>query len=205
MKFRLNSLNGCQLTERTLNSIANDQREITPKLSEAELWCFCMTHHLIVLYNCMKFHLNSFNGCKLTERTRNSIANDQREITPKISKAELWFMCMTHRLIVLYNCTKFHLNNFNGCQLTERTRNSIANDQREITPKISKAELWFLCMTHRLIVLYNCTKFHLNNFNGCQLTERTRNSIANDQREITPKISKAELWFLCMTHRLIVL
>ena len=44
----------------------------------------------------MKFHLNSFNGCQLTERTRNSIANDQREITPKISKAELWFLCMTH-------------------------------------------------------------------------------------------------------------
>ena len=86
---------------------------------------------------------------------------------------------------------KFHLNNLNGCQLTERTQNCIANDQREITPKISKAELWFLCMTHRLIVLYNCMKFHLNNFNGCQLTERTRNSIANDQREITPKISKA--------------
>ena len=40
---------------------------------------------------CMKFHfhLNSFNGCQLTERTRNGIANDQREITPKISKAEL--------------------------------------------------------------------------------------------------------------------
>ena len=32
----------------------------------------------------MKFHLNSFNGCQLTERTRNSIANDQKEIT--------WFM-----------------------------------------------------------------------------------------------------------------
>ena len=64
---------------------------------------------------------------------------------------------------------------------------AIANDQREITPKISKAELWFLCMTHRLIVLYNCMKFHLNNFNVCQLTEWTRNSIANDQREINSK------------------
>ena len=42
-----------------------------------------------------------------------------------------------------------------------------------ITPKIYKAELWFLCMTHRLIMLYNCMKFHLNSFNGCQLTERT--------------------------------
>ena len=42
----------------------------------------------------MKFHLNSFNGCKLTEQTQNSIANDQREITPKISKAELLFLCI---------------------------------------------------------------------------------------------------------------
>ena len=115
---------------------------------------------------------------------------NQREITPKISKAELWFLCMTHRLIVLNNCIKFYFYSFNGCQLTERTRNSIANDQREITLKISKAELWFLCITHHLIVLYNGMKFHLNNFNGCQLTERTPNCIANDQREITPKYPK---------------
>ena len=125
----------------------------------------------------MKFRLNSFNGCQVTERTRNSIANDQREIFPKIYKAELWFLCMTHRLIVLYNCMKFHLNSFNGCQLTERTRNSIANDQREITPKISKAELWFLCMTHCLIVRYKCMKFQPNSFYSVQLTERTRHCI----------------------------
>ena len=65
----------------------------------------------------MKFHLNSYNGCQLT---------DQREITPKLSEAELLFLCMTHCLIVLYNCMKFHLDSFNGCQLTEWTRNSIA-------------------------------------------------------------------------------
>ena len=35
----------------------------------------------------MEFHFNSLNGCHVTEWTRNSIANDQREITPKISKA----------------------------------------------------------------------------------------------------------------------
>ena len=126
-----------------------------------------------MLYNCMKFHLNSFNGCQLTEWPQNSIANDQREITPKLSERELWFLCMTHRLIVLYNCMKFHLNSFNGCQLIEQTRNSIANDQRYITPNISKADLWFFCMTHRLILLNNCMKFHFHSFNGCQLTEPT--------------------------------
>ena len=97
---------------------------------------------------------------------------------------------MKHRLIVLYNCMKFYFKSFNGCQLTEQTRNSIANDKRELSPKISKAELWFLCRKHRLIVLYNCMKFHLHSFNGCQLTGRSRNSIANDQREITPKHPK---------------
>ena len=33
------------------------------------------------------------------------------------------------------------------------------NNQREITHKILKQELWFLCMTHRLIMLNKCTKF----------------------------------------------
>ena len=126
----------------------------------------------------MKFHLISFNGCQLTERTRNSIANDQRgKKTPKISKAVLCFVCLTHRLIVLYNCMKFHFNSFNGCQVTELTRNSIANDQREITPKICKAELWFLCMTHCVIVRYKCMKIQPNSFNSVKLTEQTQNCI----------------------------
>ena len=96
-----------------------------------------------------------------------------RSNNSKIYKAELWFLCITHCLIVLYNCMKFYLYSSNGCQLTEWTRNSVANDQREVTPKLSEAELWLLCMTHRLIVRYNCMKFHLNSFNCCQLKERT--------------------------------
>ena len=73
----------------------------------------------------MKFHLNSFNGCQLTEQTRNCIANDQREITPGISKAELCCLCMTHCLIVRYKCMQFQPNNFNSVQLTEWTQNCI--------------------------------------------------------------------------------
>ena len=153
-------------------ALQHNQRDITPKIFKAEIRFLYMIHRLIVLYNSMKFHFYSFNGCQ-QERTWNCIANDQRELTPKISKAEIWFLCMTHRLIVLYNCMKFHLNNFKGCQLTEQTRNSIANDQRKITPKISQAELWFLCMTRRLNVLYKCMKFCWNICNGYQVIERT--------------------------------
>ena len=35
-----------------------------------------------------KFHLDILNGFRVTERTRNSIENNQREITPKILKLE---------------------------------------------------------------------------------------------------------------------
>ena len=140
----------------------------------------------------MKFHLNSFNGCQLTERTRNSIANDQKEITPKISKAELWFLCMTHCLIVLYNCMKFHLNSFNGCQLTERTRNSIANDQREITP--TRFDVYETLCPQQMLVHKGG---QIKNWSGeckdiiptklqCQTIQRTLQS-PNLQREIIQK------------------
>ena len=49
-------------------------------------------------------------------------------------------------------------------------------------------ELWFLYMIRRLNVLYEVSL--KKNSNGYQANKRTQNSIANDQREITPKISK---------------
>ena len=178
----------------SVNEITN-QREITPKnkqnrvmvlVYDVVLLCF-MTHHLTVLYNCKKFHSNSLNCFQVKARTQNRFSNNQREITLKVCKAELWFLCMTRCLNVLYNCMKFHQNIFNGYQIIERIRfcDKIANDQRVIIPKINTAELLFLCMTHHFIVLYNCMKFHSNSCNGFQLTEWKRNSIANDQREIT--------------------
>ena len=108
---------------------------------------------------------------------------------------------MTHCLIVFYNCIKFHLNSFNVFQLTMRTRNSIANNQREITPKISKAELWFLCLTHRLNVFYNRMKLQLNSFNSVQLIEWTRNCIylcskGNDLKPEDQWSCKTLTWYL---------
>ena len=87
---------------------------------------------------------------------------------------ELCFLCLTRRLNVLYKCMKLRWNTSNGYQVVERTRNSIAKNQREITPKYPKAEFWFLCMTRRLNVLYKCMKFRWNIFDGYQVIERTR-------------------------------
>ena len=62
--------------------------------------------------------------------------------------------------------------------------NTITN-QREITRQSCGSSVW-----HRLIVLYNCMKFHSYSCNGFRLTEQTRNSIVNDHMEITPKYAK---------------
>ena len=108
----------------------------------------------------MKFHFNSFIGCQVTERPRNRIANDQREITPKISKAELWFLCMTHCLIVRYKCLKFQPNSFNNVQLTERTRNCIYLRYKGDDLKNIYARVMVLVQTRRRNVFYNCMQFH---------------------------------------------
>ena len=81
---------------------------------------------------------------------------------------------LSHSALQMYEVS---LKIRNRYQVIERTRNSTAHDQREITPKISKAELWFLCMTRCLIGLYKCMKFQPNIFNIVQLTEQTRNCI----------------------------
>ena len=61
---------GVKRIKMSVNTITSE-REIAPKIKkntrvmslvhEIVLLCF-VTHCLVVLYNCMKFHLNSFNG-----------------------------------------------------------------------------------------------------------------------------------------------
>ena len=71
---------------------------------------------------------------------------------------------------------------------TERTQNSIANDQREITPKIQSRVMVLVHDTssYCALQLYEVSLKYL--YWLSTYTERTQNSIANDQREITPKI-----------------
>ena len=47
--------------------------------------------------------------------------------------------------------------------------------QREITPKVRKAELSFLYATRRLVLFYISTKYHENIPKDLCLTERKRN------------------------------
>ena len=52
----------------------------------------------------MKFHFNSFNGCQVTERTQNSIADDHREITPNIQSRVLVLVhdTLSHSVLQVY-------------------------------------------------------------------------------------------------------
>ena len=45
---------------------------------------------------------------------------------------------------------------------------------RGIIKNIYKQELWFLCITSRLIMVYTCMKFHHNISISLQVLERTR-------------------------------
>ena len=113
-----------------------------------------------IKHKCLKFHWNISDGYQVIERTRFSDGQTHEKTQgEKINMQELWFLCMTRHLNVLYKCLIFRWNISNIYQVIERTRNSIANDQRKIPQKISKAEWWFLCTTHRLNVLYKCMKF----------------------------------------------
>ena len=70
---------------------------------------------------CMKFHENMSSGLKVMERTRKLLTH-KREITPKVDKLELPFMCSACRLMVINVCVKFHENMSRGLKVMERTR-----------------------------------------------------------------------------------
>ena len=62
---------------------------------------------------------------------------------PKVKKAELSFMYVTHHLVWFYLSSKYHQNIPKGIQVTEQKRNLFQTKQREIAPKERKPELSF--------------------------------------------------------------
>ena len=62
-------------------------------------------HRLMVFYVCVKLHENMSSTFKVMERTRKLLT--QREITPKVGKSELRFMCSAHHLMMFNVCVKF--------------------------------------------------------------------------------------------------
>ena len=65
--------------------------------------------------------------------------------------------------------------------------------QREITPKVRKAELSFLYATRRLVLFYISAKYHRNIPKGIRVTERTRNFFSNKTKGDNSKSKKARI------------
>ena len=73
---------------------------------------------LIDIY--MKFPEDSLNGFQVIERTR-FCDKSPREITQKVYKQELWFLCSAHFLMLIDIYMKFRKDSLNGFQVIERT------------------------------------------------------------------------------------
>ena len=68
--------------------------------------------------------------------------------------------------MLLYICTKFHENILDGIKVIKQTRLSLEKFQMGIISQKLKVELQFLFSAHCLILVYFCTQFHENIFDG---------------------------------------
>ena len=125
------------------------------KVKQYKQECFSTKNHMSLPFRCQKDqNVNKYNYLSKGNNSKN------KQSRVNVLAYDIILLCfMTHRLNVVYNCMNFYSNSFNGFQVKVWTRNSIATDQRTITPKVNKAELWFSSMTHRLLYLCLHAKF----------------------------------------------
>ena len=130
-------------------------------------------------------------------QTKIKYENKQRAITQNLSRRVLWFLCTALRLDEIYPPTKFHnhsllsLRNMNWKKFKYKKKK-----KRAITRKLSKQELWFICIVLHLDKIYSPTKFHNHSKYSFQDMHRTKLKYESKQRAITQKISKQELQFM---------
>ena len=130
--------------------------------------------------------------------TRITIYNVKRAITPKAGNSELWFLCSTHHIMVIYICIKFQENISKSFQVTEWTHIYYRNQYFQCSKShITKSRLtrnMVMCSAHPIIVLYICEKFHEISQTVFYLQSRHKHmvkmAIFNVQRAITPKVGK---------------
>ena len=113
---------------------------------------------------------------------------------PKVRKAELSFLYVTHRLVLFYISAKYHQNIPKGIRVTERTQNLLQIKQRKITPKVRKAELSILYATRLLVLIYISTKYHQNIQKSIQVIEWTRSFMPMPTGSVQKTICPPHLW-----------
>ena len=150
MKFHENILNCFQVIEWTQNdhcqtSKRNNSKNIDKSYGSYDVhvvwWCF------ICLWSFMKIFWTVF--------TQNYLVEFQREITTKMYRQELRFLCCAHRLMMLHISMKFHENILKGFQVIERTWNDHCQISKEKNYK-TKDKSYRSCVVH---VIWWCFMF----------------------------------------------
>ena len=93
-------------------------------------------------------------------RTKFKYEKQQRAIIKKLSKQKLWFLCTALPLDEIYPPIKFHNPSKYNFGDIHQTKFKYEKQQRAITQKLSKQELWFLSTALPLNEIYPPMKFH---------------------------------------------
>ena len=120
----------------------------------------CTALPLDTMYSCVKFHSHSQYSYGDMLRTKIKYENKEREITQKLGKQELWFMSTALPLDEMHPCVKFHNHSQYSFGDMLRTKIKYENKEREITQKLGKQELWFICTALRIDEMYPHMEFH---------------------------------------------
>ena len=204
-KFEMNQCSSIQVMLQTKFERKNQQRAITQIIIMLELWTLCTALLHIASNIHTKFEMNWCSSIQVMLRTKFERKNQQRAITQKIIMLELWTLCTALPLIMLFPYMKFHFNSSSKSGVIVRTKFERKNQQRAITQKICKLELWPLCTALPLIMLFPYMKFHFNSSSKSGVIVRTKFERKNQQRAITQKICMVELWPLCTALPFIML
>ena len=105
------------------------------------------------------------------------IDNVQRAVTPKASNSELFFLCFTNCIMVIYICIKFQENTVDSFKVTDWTqiyyRNHYFQSSKDHNSKTRLTRVRVLVFCTSSYDAFTCVKFHKNIWNDFQLTERT--------------------------------
>ena len=121
----------------------------------------------MMLYICVKFHQNIWNGFQLPQRTRihsrngyfqNLLCSKGRNSKSRLTRVTVFSSARC--VMVLYICEKFHQNIRNGFQLTKRTRVHCRNDYVQCSES-NNSKSWQTKVTVYVVCTSSHSALHL--------------------------------------------
>ena len=157
------------------------QKDVTQKVSLQELWFLHSALHLMLVNICMKFHEDTLNGFKVTERMRFCLRNCYLQ-SPKGYNSK----SIKTRVMVLAFCTSSNVGKYLfelSWGYLERfliyradttiSQNLLISISKGHNSNNTQSRVMVLALCTSSMLLYICVKFHKNISNGFGVTERT--------------------------------